>query len=384
MHKIVPLLIASIVAPLSGPFEEVILDPIGDKNPDDSFPVIFNPSFDSRPDISGLDSFSAVSFFSRSSIKSSSSSEPQLPDDYLNCERYGPFSLENLKDVNVAFTYRLYSVSTLNIIERMRIFKNGSVVSSQSKSVKSYVWGSRQTATFTLPIVWHWTSSGFEIHFEILNSDDYSIVREWTVTIYPPRNSSVPAYDLKHYLYKSNNIAFYGDGNNLVGLRETFDFRCLGDYIDNDYYYRLDISKNHFLYPNNISISYQNVYLRFDDSDYLFPYVTHEDNGDIILPLTLYKTANNEIHFRYKNSFYVNKRTLQISTSYRSGYAVTEDFYLPINGLKKFNGTTVYLEFEGLGLDRIACSLPLKYELNRAIVGSCNDGEYCVEGGVGQ
>ena len=382
MHKIVPLLIASIVAPLTSYFGEVVIDPIED-DIGESLPVVFNTSF-GRPDESGIGHFSGFSFSSKTIPSSSSIPESQLPEDYFYCQRYGPFSLENLEDVNVSFTYKLYSVVNQNIIERLRIFKNGTVISSQSKKAKSYTWGSRQTATFTLPIVWHWTSSGFEIHFEILNADDYSILKERSVSVYPPRNSVVSTYNLKHLLYKSNNIAFYGDGTNLVGYRETFDFRCMGDYIDNDYYYRLDISRNHFLYPNDIDITCQNVYLRFDDSIRLFPYLTHEANGEVILPLTLYETNNNEIHFKYKNSFYINKRTLEISSTYRTNYVLTEDFYLPINGLKKFNGTTIYLEFEGLGLDKIAGSLPLKYEINRTIVGSCNDGEYCVEGGVGQ
>lgn len=381
MRKIIPLLVASIVSPLSGPFEEVVvIDPIGGEGFEDSFPAIFNPSFD-RPGETGLPFPISNTRISKTASSSTNSSNAQ--NDYFYCDRYGPFSLDDPQNVNVTFKYRLFSISNQNILERIRLFNSGSVVASSTKAIKSYITGRLETVSFTLPIRDYWTSSGLELRFEILDSS-YSILKAYPVTFYPPRNSSVPTYNLKHLLYKSNNIGFYGDGIAMQGFRETFDFRCIGDYIDNDYYYRLDISRNHFLYPNDISISCQNAYLRFDDSGYLFPYVTHEANGEIVLPLSLYKTTNQEIHFKYKNNFYVNKRTLEMSSTYRNNYALTSDFYLPINGLKRFNGTTIYLEFQGLGLDKIAGSLPLKYELNRAIVGSCNDGEYCVEGGVGQ
>ena len=32
-------------------------------------------------------------------------------------------------------------------------------------------------------------------------------------------------------------------------IYETFDFTTIGDYLDVDYYYRLDVSKNKFSYP---------------------------------------------------------------------------------------------------------------------------------------
>ena len=377
MAKIVPLLVTSTIASLSGALGDVTIDYFEEGRIGDSFARTL-PGFSIKPDIP-----TAYSFYSKPSTSvSKSSSSVAVQRDYFYCNRYGPFSLENPQNVEVSFTYQLNSISSQSIIERIRLLNSGTVIASASKAIKGYTTGEFQTVSFTLPIRDYWSRDGLELRFEILNSS-FSILKAYSATFYPPRGSSVPTYNLKHLLYKSNPIGFYGDGTEMVGFRETFDFRCIGDYLDNDYYYRLDISRNHFLYPNDIDITCRNVYLRFDDSNGLFPHVTHQPNDEIILPLTLYK-SNNEIHFKYKNNFYINKRTLEMSSTYRTNYAITSDFYLPINGLKNFNGTTIYLEFEGLGLDQIAGSIPLRYEINRTIVGSCNDGEYCVEGGVGQ
>ena len=384
MHKIIPLLIASVVSPLGGSFGEIIIeDPIGGSlGQISTIDTRLRPSFSQG--FSDIPIFDSGISFPRST-PSSSSSYPEIPiiDDYFYCTKYGPFDLDNPTNPSVSFTYRIYSIDSQTIMERVRMFRNGTLVTALTNSPKDYVTGSKQMASFTLPIRDYWTRSGLEMRFEIV-STSYIILKTFSTSIYPPRNSSVPTYDLKHLLYKSNGIGFYGDGRNMLSFRETFDFRGIGDYIDNDYYYRLDISKNCFLYPNDFSLTYKSVSLRFDDSNGLFPYITHQPNGDIVLPLTLYKTNENEIHFMYKDRFYINKRTLQMSSTYRNGYTLTSDFYLPINGLKKFNGTTIYIEFEQLGLDKIYASIPLRYELNRTIVGSCEDGEYCVGGGVGQ
>ena len=38
-------------------------------------------------------------------------------------------------------------------------------------------------------------------------------------------------------------------------------------------------------------------------------------------------------------------------------------------------------DFNEIGLNQISTSIPLRYELNRTIVGVCADGDYCVVGG---
>ena len=124
----------------------------------------------------------------------------------------------------------------------------------------------------------------------------------------------------------------------------------------------------------------QNINLRFNDEEYLLPHLHHETNGDIVLPLNLYKNGN-KVSFKYKNQFYVDRKTLDTSDTYRTGYILTSDFYLPINGLAKFNDKNLYFEFDHLGYSGITTSIPLKYDMNRTIVGVCSDGDYCVVGG---
>ena len=88
------------------------------------------------------------------------------------------------------------------------------------------------------------------------------------------------------------------------------DFTKYGDYVDNDYYYRLDIGRNAFYYSNDYEIDFRSAYLRFLDDDLLFPNFTHQENGEIVLPLKLWKREE-KVSFQFKDKFYVQKKLLK-------------------------------------------------------------------------
>lgn len=379
MHKIFPLLAASILSAIGG---------------NSSFDGIIRPGRSSRAELSiDFPIFSGMmeasleeSFLPYEPIsaiyvssRSSSSSEPVVENDYFSCPRYGPFMLGDVPATKVTFTYELNSIPSQTIIERVRLFRNGTVVYAFTNGSISYTKGTRKEVSFPVAIRDYWTSNGLEIRFEIMSSSR-TVLKAYTANFYPPRNAQVSSSSLKSELYTSNSLGFYGNGEEMCEFKEIFDFRTIGDYIDNDHYYRLDISKNYFLYPNNNGLSCASATLRFNDGDYVFPYLTHLSNDDVEIPLYLYKIGE-QVHFGFNQSFYVNKRSLEISDTYQPGWAATHSFYLPVNGRKKLNGKIFYFELNQVGYDQISTTIPLRYELDRTIVGVCTDGDYCVVGG---
>lgn len=310
-----------------------------------------------------------------------SSSSLPIGEDYFSCNTYGPFSLENPQDQDITFTYEFYSIPTQFIIERIRLLNySGSVVASSAKTETYYYSGHRNSPTFTLPLRNYWTANGLTLIFEIVKSSDRSVLKSYSVSFYPPSNSFIAGTYLKRNTYTSNNLGFYGKDNALSPLYETYDFTRFGDYLDVDYYYRLNVSNNHFYYKNNEILNYQSAYLYFNDSDNLFPYYTHDDNDDIYIPLKLVKN-NDTITFKYNRTFYINKRTLQISDTYRSGFVTTQDFYLPVNGRIKFNGKQIYFQLNQMGLDSLSTEIGVRYDTTKSLVGVCKDGDYCIIGG---
>ena len=314
------------------------------------------------------------------SILPSSSFVP-IGEDYFYCPEYGPFPLDNCSNFDATFTYALYSIPSTSIIERIRLLNaSNSVVASSSKASFNYSSGRRKSVTFTVPIKDYWSANGLTLKFEILDSASRAILKAFSVTFYPPSQKTFLGANLKRSSYTSRSLGFYGDGEGIKELVETFDFTTIGDYINVDYYYRLKLNQNYFLYSGNNELTANSVNLRFNDDDNLFPYFSHDNNGDIILPLNLYKNGS-LVSFKPKNTLYVNKRTLQMSDTYRSSFGSTKDFYLPINGRKKFNNKQVYIDFVRLGKDQISTSIPIKYDVNQSLVGVCTDGGYCIVGG---
>ena len=329
-----------------------------------------DPSFTFIPD-PDISSFSSFPFISTSTTNN---------EDYFSCDKCGPFSLNNAQDFQAVFEYELYSVSSQSIIERIRVFNSSnSVVASSSKTPISYVKGTRKAVTFTVPFKDYWSVNGLTLKFEICNSS-HTVLKTFSATFYPPSKKNINGSQLKREIYTSKSLGFYGDGKDMKEVVETFDFTTLGDYVGVDYYYRLNLLNNYFRYPQSYLLNYNSVSLRFNDDSNLFPYYSHQDNGDIIIPLSLYKNGDN-VSFKYKNTFYINKRTLQISDTYRTGFVSTRDFYLPINGKKKFNNKQLYIDIDRLGMDEISSSLPIKYDIARSLTGVCTDGEYCIVGG---
>ena len=311
------------------------------------------------------------------------STPPTINDDFLYCDLYGPFDIDNLKNVNATFTYEFHTVASQNIIERIRLLNSSnSVVASSAKNTIAYTRGFRNEVTFTIPLKNYLTNNGLTLKFEIINSSSREILKGYSAAIYPSSKSYISGVTLKRNVYQSRSVGFYADGEQLNEAIETFDFTHFGDYLDVDYYYRLDINKNTFLYPNdyNLNFTYNYAYLWFNDDDNLFPYYYHNSSGDITIPISLVRKGD-VISFKYNKTFYLNRRTLQISDTYRSGFIATSDFYLPVNGRTKFNNKQLWFEINNMGLDGLSTSIPVRYDTSKSLVGVCKDGDYCVIGG---
>lgn len=299
--------------------------------------------------------------------------------DYFNCPSvYGPFHVGD-SDFDATFEYRL-NIPNQTIIERIRLLNsNNVVVHAASKPSKAYMDNALNSVTFTIPIRDYLTYQGLTLKFEILNKDRI-LMREFFASFYPVTTPELSYIYLKNNAYQTNSIAFYGDGVTLREGKELFDFRELGDYIDVDYYYRLDLKSLCFKYESVFPLMYSSADLIFEDHDYLFPYMSHDASDNISLKLQLFK-KDGYFRFKYDKKFYVNKRTLQISDIYRDGFVLTSDFYLPINGKKIFNNKTIYFAFNKLGQSQITVTFPLHYSIDKSLVGLCNDGKHCVSGG---
>lgn len=335
--------------------------------------------FSIAPRSSNFISPSGISAGSFKYSKPSSNSNPDDNSDYIECPMYGPFRVGD-PNFEVTFTYRIFGPSR-QVNERLRILgPTGSVLHAYVNGAKDYVEDSLETATFTMPIKEYLTNNGMTFKFEVVDKTKHLIVADYGATIYPLSNDKPTAQELKSGVYETRDVGFYADGKGIKGIKEKFDFTNLTDYLDVDYYYRLNLTNIKFKYDSLFDFSYDSINLRFEDRENLFPYMNH-DGVNINIPLSTTK-INETLTLKYKNSFYVNKRTLQLSNVSRAGYAPSTYFYLPVNGKRIFNNKLLYLDVIGLGKSKLNASFPIRYVADRSLVGLCGDSDYYIEGGI--
>ena len=316
--------------------------------------------------------------FSFLSEETSSSLSPQN-QNYFYCSTYGPFEVGD-PDIATTFQYQL-DIPNQEIIERIRLFdSDNSVLYAASKTSRSYTNMAYASVSFTIPLHDYLTNSGLTIKFEILNKSTRAILSTYSATIYPVSQPSVSYISLKQDVYQTKNIGFYWDGETMQGITEKYDFRSISDYFDVDYYYRMDLKDIFFKYESMFQLQYNSINLRFEDRDNLFPFFNHDASKNIVIPLKI-ETNGTRVNLKFNKTFYINKRTLQISDTYRTGFVTTQYFYLPVNGKKRFNNKTIYLDINGLGKSQLTTSFPIRYLVDKSLVGASNDGVHHVGGG---
>lgn len=300
--------------------------------------------------------------------------------DYFECPIYGPFQVGD-PDFNATFTYRA-DIDNQQILERLRVFTaNGELLNAQTNLTKSYKDNALEEATFLVPIRTCLSIKGITLKFEILAKSNRAILKTYSTTIYP---LTIPNNNYQYYknnVYETLPIGFYGDGQSMKSIKETIDFTRLGDYLESDYYYRLDINEKRFNYNSTFPLTYKSLNLRFEDHESLFPYYTHDVNGNVIIPLSA-TSSKSRVTLKYNHNFYINKRTLETGDIYRDGFIFSPSFYLPINGKERFDNKILYLDFVEFSKSKITMSYPLRYISGKALVGTAPEGEYYISGGI--
>ena len=301
--------------------------------------------------------------------------------DYFSSDIYGPFSVGD-PDFDAKFLYRA-DIENQQIVERFLVCDmTGDPYVSINHA--PFYYSNRQTieTTFTIPIHRYFTDKGLILKFQILSNPSLQVLKNYSVRIYPCLQAGWTYEEYMRGLYITRGIGFYGDGRGLKEITEAYYFHHIGEYIDNDYYYRLDLENNYMNYDSLFPLTYDSINLRFLDEDNVFPKLKHDSKNNVVIPLKA--TVDNEATARFsiKNTLYVNKLTLETSDSYQKDWEETHDLYLPINQRDKLNNKQMYIDFVNYGKSKVNMSFPMQYICGEPLIGSTANSHYYVVGGV--
>ncbi len=256
---------------------------------------------------------------------------------------------------------------------------------SYSKEYPSFTLSanSSRTQTITLPTREYLTSNGMYIKFKFtyhaeLEAPDLTM--DTSYVIYPVQTETnikpedyITSPCTNHYVsYK------FGNGT-LLSYDESFQFPDYIDYFNIDTYHRLDLNSVSFIYTCNASFTYSTAYLQIYDEESIFPYINKNGDGYFLIPLKVIKEGNKHV-FAFKNQFYVDPITAQMSFEPKEGFVLTRYFYLPKNGRENLLDTKMNIYLYGAGLGASNISWNPTYLASQNLLGDCSDSDYCIIG----
>ena len=307
---------------------------------------------------------------------------PNIPDgttiiDFYNESYYGAFSREN----NDMVTFKFSSTSDRHYF-CVKYYNNrtNALVVNETYKLSDYL-ESNLTMEYTIKSKDRLNNDGLKIVFSTENASGKE-KKEKTVVIYPTYKETVYSYQYVNTAYTVDQRIFK-IGTDTVYTKESVRFENTIDYLTNDAYNAIDISEVTFTYEEGFKLINKSVdkYLRILDLDNIFPYLTKDSNNYISIPLECVQN-NKDITLKFKNHFYYNQTTLDISTYSRSGFKETDKFYIPKGKLKLLENATFAVEMKDFGRCKFDIVIPLTFIKDRNYLGLCSDSSHCIIGGI--
>ena len=202
------------------------------------------------------------------------------------------------------------------------------------------------------------------------------------VVIYPTISDTIYSYQYVNKAYTIDNRIFKIESND-IKTRESVRFENTIDYLTNDVNNAIDISEVTFTYDEGFDLYNKsgNKYLKILDLDNVYPNIIKDSNGYIKIPLVCIQNGK-DITLKYKDHFYYNPTTLDVSLTYRNGYIETDKLYVPKGKLKLLENATFAVEMPEFGRSLINIVIPLTFVKDRNYLGLCSDSSHCIIGGI--
>ena len=293
-------------------------------------------------------------------------------DDY-----YGAFSNDSNSNITLKFsttTRRHY------LYVKYYNYRTNSLLVSESYKLSDYL-NSNLTMSYTIKCKGKLNSDGLFIVFSTENTEGTEKTTK-SVLLYPTNNDTIYSYQYVNSAYTISNRVFKLVTNG-VRSKESVRFENTIDYLTNDSSNAIDISEVTFTYNEGYNLVNKGVnkYLKILDLDYVYPNLTRDVNNYINIPLECVQNGK-DISMKYKNHFYYNPSTLDMSFTSRSGYVETDKFYIPKGKLKILENATFTVDMPSFGRSEFNIVIPLNFVKDRNYLGLCGDSSHCIIGGI--
>ncbi len=221
------------------------------------------------------------------------------------------------------------------------------------------------------------TESENIIKFQLINVVDHISYSSAEMKLLLNMNQSQNISDLKFGNYDKTYYVGKITNNNAIYYDDKTKFMFPKIHKESAYY-RLDLS-NYKLLKKDSTLIYDEAILKIHDPRNVFEYLGSGTNKYI--PLKFNKNRST-FYLTFKNYMYVNPKTMQMSLIPRNNFLQTKYFYFPINKKDKLDNTLIRIEFNGYGHLKTDVYLNSKLTFENNLIGSCDNSDFCITGGI--
>lgn len=294
----------------------------------------------------------------------------------LESDIYGPYDGSE-GEIEFKFSYTYFdSTSRTRVYEKLTSWSGGKIVYRDQSDYHTLI--KNQTVKSSLFFSTRPLLDDPTLLFEFIIYDertgDYIVSKSLSVdrksprTIYPIRDN------IREYESSGTTFSLSGTFN------EKYYFDHIYDFFANEVYYRLDISNQKIKYECEQPFTYTSAQLIYYDFEGLFPYYEKEGkNRKMTINLTI-NQSDEWLSFGLPKFVYVNKKTLDISTTRHNGFTLGQYYYLPLGKKDLFEGKKFQIVIDGFGQNGNKIIYDLTYYSSNNLFGSCSSSDYCIQG----
>ena len=277
---------------------------------------------------------------------------------------------------NVSLNLNITPVLANDFLIVSRLYNHATNALLFSSTFDEYVEKAGTNYVVNYPIRYKLTSNGLRFEYEISYTNKNYV---FSGVVYPYTSKTINALQYKDNDYITEN-AFIKVETNKVITGETFNFDNYNEYISKAEDNSIDFSTVKFYYLHEYEFSYLKAEYHIKDYNDVYPNLKHV-NDEVILNMKCVKNGN-EISLELDEELYVNKDTLEMSSTLLNKYVKTNKLYIPVNKQQLLEENDSYILIKESGYSCIDIKLPLSYYFNKKIIGLCYDSDYCISGGI--
>lgn len=294
---------------------------------------------------------------------------------------YGPFK-KHADNPNLQININSSSLINQEVYFLFKIMDDNNTVIAQSKSTNTVI-SKFQNGKVNINLLTqaYLDDNGMNVLFNLIDSNSSNILLSSSFQVFPIKSNTYNPieYSQSHIFEYSTSFKFANSG--VITYQEKYIFNDFFDYFLIDTYYRLLINQYCFSYQYINDLTYRNAFLILPDSFNEFCYIETDENGQVVVPLSLIKDGE-EYSLSFPTMMYVNPSTLEMSITKIPGFSITSYFYLPINHLHDLSESTFTFVIEGLGYSQSNFVWTASFLVYQGLIGPCDNSNYCVVGGI--